>query len=291
MPNIRRASELARSRPDRSRRRQDRHDRGDLPRRRDRPARVGAVNTGLFGTKRASCRLADARADGRRASASRTRRRRSRTRRTSTPTASSRSDEERRLYRHYGLRLRRARAPAPACPRTADDRAPATPTRHATRRGTVGRDTSRADDRRRDDALRGGAARRHHRARDRPRPPAQVRRRPRSDQDRAGPARGGPRRARADHRRQPRRRASTARRSPRRSTRSCCTPRSPSSRSAPSPRSACAWTRTPSPTRRGLRGGAQGAHRRPRATSTSASALRTTSPATAAERRLPRTDP
>ena len=51
----------------------------------------------------------------------------------------------------------------------------------------------RARDRRRDDALRGGAARRHRQARDRPGTAAQVRRHRERDHDGPGPARGGPR--------------------------------------------------------------------------------------------------
>ena len=119
----------------------------------------------------------------------------------------------------------------------------------------------RPEHRRRDDALRGGDARRHH-------PPSRPAARgcastssPRSHADRPRPARGGPRRARADHRRQPRRRADgpANHRGGARGHR--CTPRSRSSRSGPSRRSACASRRTRDRGARGLRRGAQGAHR------------------------------
>ena len=74
------------------------------------------------------------------------------------------------------------------------------------------------------------------------------------DRDRAAhgarPPRGGPRRARADHRGQRRPGRSTARRSPRRSTRSCCTRSARWSRRRSSPRSASGSTPRSAPTRR-----------------------------------------
>ena len=89
----------------------------------------------------------------------------------------------------------------------------ATPRRLATRAGDATRTDAtarrprrrRPGHRRRDDALRGGAARRHHRAE-----AGRARLRKyvvteKVDQDGPGAARGGARRARADHRRQPRR--------------------------------------------------------------------------------------
>ena len=120
------------------------------------------VNTGLFGTKKTLRAAARRAARPARTSAFRSRRATSRTRRASTPTASS------------------ARARSASSTRTT-----ASPTH--TRRGyrpaagdgaTNGGDvtTLRPDHRRRDDALRGGAARRHRAPRGRPRAAAQVRR-------------------------------------------------------------------------------------------------------------------
>ena len=74
-------------------------------------------------------------------------------RRTSMPTASSREDEERQLYRHYGSTRR-----GPRQRRDSRD-GPASDARRGERRGT--RPRLGSDDRRRDDALGGGVARRH----------------------------------------------------------------------------------------------------------------------------------
>ena len=77
-------------------------------------------------------------------------------------------DEEAELYRHYGLRLRRRPA------RSGSGVARRQRWRPRRRRHRSARDTSRPDHRRRDDALRGGAARRHDRARGRPRAAAKY---------------------------------------------------------------------------------------------------------------------
>ena len=202
-------------------------------------ARVGArEHRPVRHQERRSCRCAT-RARGRRHAARAVREGdTSRTPRRSIPTASSPSDEESALYRHYGLEYSEARSDS-GLPE-GGRRRPAERPRGASAT------TSRPRDRRRDDALRGGAARRHDRARDRPRAAAQVRRRPRTS---PRPCRCGARRSASSASRSPTPTvdAATVRRrtSPRRSTRSCCTRRRSWSRSAPSPRSACGSTRTP----------------------------------------------
>ena len=105
------------------------------------------------------------------------------------------ADEEQRLYEHYGRALTTVTGDARSGDDADDDLRP----RH-----------ERAEHRRCDDALRGGAARRDDRARSRPRAAEEVRRRGRGHPDGARPPRGSPRRTRADHRRQPRRRSRRA---------------------------------------------------------------------------------
>ena len=135
--------------------------------------------------------------------------------------------EEADLYRHYGRETRRPRDQGVS----SAGRPLATGERGGQGQDVSGPNTDEAMTR-----LRGGAARRHHRARSRPRAPEEVRRRGRGHRDRPGAPRRGPPRARADHRRQPRRRHRGSRRSQKRSTRSSCTPRSPSSTSARCPK-------------------------------------------------------
>ena len=135
-----------------------------------------------------------------------------------------------------------------ARPRPRASRAPAIRARGRRRRGGRGRPRRlRPHHRRRDDALRGGAARRHARA---SRPAGCACASTSSPRRSSRPCRSAARRSASSASRSPtptstRRRR--ARRSPRRSTRSSCTRRSRSSRSASCRRSACAWTRTRSP--------------------------------------------
>ena len=162
------------------------------------------VNTGLFGTK------SHVRADPRRVAR---RRRLQRAGREGAvkdapsidPDGQLSQQEESELYRHYGLDYGDLRAGGVRHGRaTRWRRAPHGAARRRRR-------TQRPDDRRRDDALRGGAARRHDAS---ARPAAcacEVRRDRGGHRDRSGAARGGARRARADHRRQPRRRPRRAR--------------------------------------------------------------------------------
>ena len=153
------------------------------------------VKTGLFGTRESFVPIAEARAEG---DTVRVPYEKSHVKDAPNVDADGAlsHDEESQLYRHYG----RGRHAAPAREDRADRGTAARP-RHR-RPGRLG-----PGDRRRDDALGGGGPRRHHPPRDRPRAAAQVRRHRERDADRPRPARGGPRRARADHRRQPRRRA------------------------------------------------------------------------------------
>ena len=94
-------------------------------------------------------------------------------------------DEEQTLYQHYGRDYADYDGPSGVLDRdTARDDLDT----RGDERGGPGTDTSGPQHRRGDDALRGGAARRHDRARSRACAPEEVRRRGPGHRDRAGPA-------------------------------------------------------------------------------------------------------